>query len=197
MKLKRYKQFVSSVNEEREAPKYDSIDDFRSEMDDFNMADDMSGMDMEADKADFRAKRRVFDEGEEGDLTDEPPVKTDRFCGSEEGFDEPGFEMTGDVDDEEIEKFDDLKGDLDLPDYEEEENKLHDLAKMLGTEVRDNQVNFGEHTVNYYSETGNLHIGSKEFETAEDAADFLQGGQARVLRDTNESKSYRFRNRKK
>lgn len=190
MKLKRYKQFVRSVNEDREAPRYDSIDDFRREMDDMDMPDDTLVQDEPV-------RRRGFNPDEEGSLTDVLPADLDRY-------EDPGaYGVDPDETDFDVhDKFaselpGDSLGDVDLPDYVEDETKLHDLAKMLGTDVRDNQVKFGDHTVNYYSETGNLHIGSKEFETAEDAAEFLQGGQARVLRDTNESKSYRFRNRKK
>ena len=89
-----------------------------------------------------------------------------------------------------------MAGELDAAgDKYDNSDKLADLAEMLGVEVRDNQVKFGDQTVNYYSETGNLHIGSKEFETAEDAAEFLRGGKSRMVRDTNESRSYRFRRR--
>ncbi len=189
MKLKRYGQFVKSINEEREAPKYDTIDDFRKQMD---TLEDEKGYDMEEEPM---APKGRFDR-----LQDQPAELGDDYEDFDE-FEAPEFddsmpedEMGDLVGDDDVKA---VQGEVDRPEGDfGDEGKLQDLADMLGVDVTENQVKFGEHTVNYYSETGNLHIGSKEFETAKDAADFLQGGQTRMVRDTNESKSYRFKRRK-
>lgn len=206
MKLKRYGQFVRGINEEREAPKYDKIEDFRKQMDMLDdEAEDVVDEPSEDESPLYRTEDphmskmggRKWPTPEEGYDDDVDPewgaTGADEFGGKgEEEFEED--ELGDDV----PPTSDYAPGEVDTTkgDTFGDEAKLDELAKMLGVEVRDNQIKFGEHTVNYYSETGNLHIGSKEFETAEDAAEFLQGGQARMVRDTNESKSYRFRRRK-
>lgn len=191
MKLQRYNQFVKRINEERESDfrvpaepvmdpmvddeesDYDSVSDFRREMEE---TDEVPMTDFDSDEMDM--------DGDDMDM-DEPEMDMD--------MDEPEMDM--DMDEPEM----DMEMDMDM-DYSgvDDERKLHDLAKMLGVEVVDNEVKFGDQVVNYYSETGNLHIGSKEFKTAEEAAEYLQGGTPRMMRDTNESRSYRFnRSRKK
>jgi hypothetical protein len=227
MKLKRYGQFVRGINEEREAPKYDKIEDFRKQMD---MLDDEAG-DAVAEPVDdespvYRTEdpymskmggRKWPTEGGYDDDVDPEWGATDADEFGDEGEESEEGELgddapvppdyaPGEVDAPEGDTF----GDEARPPARWAHAKLDELAQILGVELHDNrgevgtedtedigkQIKFGEHTVNYYSETGNLHIGSKEFETAEDAAKFLKGGQARMVRDTNESKSYRFRRRK-
>lgn len=187
MKLHRYNQFVKKLNEEREVPEYDTPADFRKAM----------------GKGDF-------DEDEEFDIPPvkrpmiEKPVDDEDMPGDEDMHDEDEY-MAGDEDmdmyDDEDEEMpgdesmyvNDVSSDEESEEYVSDGKKLYDLADMLDAEVVDNQVTYGDQVVNYYSETGNLHIGSKEFETAEDAAEYLKGGDARMVRDTNESRSYRFK----
>lgn len=211
MKLQRYNQFVKRINEERESgfksyPEpvmdpmvddeegYDTVDDFRKEMDetdeipmtDFDTEVDMDDEDMDTDL----------------DMDDEDMDAEVDMDDAEVDMDDEDMDTEVDMDDE------DMGTDLNMDDEDEaempsdysgvdSEKKLFDLAQMLGVEVVDNEVKFGDQVVNYYSETGNLHIGSKEFETAKEAADYLQGGTPRMMRDTNESRSYRFNRRRK
>ena len=200
MKLQRYNQFVKRINEERtsddmkqvdrpemrrviDEEDYDSVDDFRREVEetdevpmaDFDTTDvdDEDGMGMEP------VMRMNYDDDDADDDDDDSMGM------------EPVMLMNDDDDDDDD---DDIYSDFSGVDSEK---KLFDLAQMLGVEVVDNEVKFGDQVVNYYSETGNLHIGSKEFETAKEAADYLQGGTPRMMRDTNESRSYRFNRRRK
>lgn len=212
MKLKRYGQFVKGINEDREA-EYDKVEDFRKQMD--MLDDDAVAVEDEPTGAGRRpmmsedpyASRMggrnlpMPEEGEEGE--DTPGMGWDsRLAGDAEEF-EVDDEDYGDEDEyATVGDEGDMPGEVDTPKDEPTGNqdKLAELTHILGVEVEVdekgntmNQVRFGEHVVNYYSETGNLHIGSKEFETAEDAAKFLQGGKGRMVRDTNESRSYRFK----
>lgn len=199
MKLQRYNQFVKRINEERESgfksyPEpvmdpmvddeegYDTVDDFRKEMDETD----------EVPMTDFDTEVDMDDEDMDTELDMDTEVDTD----------DEDMDTEVDMDDE------DMDSDLGIDDEDEtempsdysgvdSEKKLFDLAQMLGVEVVDNEVKFGDQVVNYYSETGNLHIGSKEFETAKEAADYLQGGTPRMMRDTNESRSYRFNRKRK
>ena len=208
MKLERFKGFVRKLNEEREAPEYDTLTDFRREMgkdldetdlDEFGSEEDEFDADEEddnlpvpgsddedddlskQDKLDTDVDMDSFSEEEDGDILEPADKSTDaRF--------EPRREM-GDFSE------DDLDDDFE-PQYMPDEMKLQKLADMLGVEVDNNQVHFGDQVVNFYSETNNLHIGNKEFETPEEAAKYLKGGQARMVRDTSESRSYRFKRRK-
>ncbi len=206
MKLQRYNQFVKRINEERtsdykrqvnepemdpmvdDEEGYDSVADFRKEMEeteevpmtdfdadaDLGDDDDMDDMDMDDDMDDMDMDDDMDDMDTDGDMDD--------------------MDTDGDMDDMDMDDEMDMNSEYSGVDSEK---KLYDLAKMLGVEVVDNEVKFGDQTVNYYSETGNLHIGSKEFETAQQAAEYLQGGTPRMMRDTNESRSYRFNRKRK
>jgi hypothetical protein len=193
MKLQRYNQFVKKLNEEREAPaeygKYDSVDDFRKQMamkEEETETVPMTDFDSDDTDVEVPSRSRMMPE-DDSDMMDNDDMPED----DEDMMDFD--DMT--EDDEDMMNTDDMSDNDEgvTSEYDEyDESKLYDLAKMLGVEVVDNQVTFGDEVVNFYSETGNLHIGNKEFETAEEAAEFLKGGSPRMARDTNESRSYRF-----
>lgn len=65
----------------------------------------------------------------------------------------------------------------DFTEDDEEEyigNKLMaELAKRLGVEVEDGQINYEGQLVDFYSETEMFHIGNKKFKTVDEAFDYL------------------------
>ncbi len=198
MKLQRYNQFVKKLNEEREAPaeygKYDSVDDFRKQMameEEETETVPMTDFDSDDTDVEVPSRSRMTSEDDSDMMDAEDDV--DMMMDTEMTEDDEDM-MSDSEDDEDMmsdsEDDEDMMSDSGYDEYDE--SKLYDLAKMLGVEVVDNQVTFGDEVVNFYSETGNLHIGNKEFETAEEAAEFLKGGSPRMARDTNESRSYRF-----
>ena len=76
-------------------------------------------------------------------------------------------------------KYDELKDEDDSDDMLEEEDEyighklLEELAKKLGTEVVDNQVEYNGEKINFYSETEKFHVGKKKFKTADEVVDYL------------------------
>ena len=176
MKLQRYNQFVKRINEERESGFRSTPEPVMDPMIDDEDYDSVDDFRKEMEETDDVPMTDFDSDETEIDMDDETEIDMD---------DETEMSM-----DDEPEMDDDYSG-------VDSEKKLYDLAQMLGVEVVENEVKFGDQIVNYYSETGNLHIGSKEFETAQEAADYLQGGTPRMMRDTNESRSYRFNRKKK
>jgi hypothetical protein len=225
MKLKRYGQFVKGINE-KESPKYDTIDDFKKQMDRFEGEYDKAEEEGDLSPEDYTTGVKGFDFPAD-DFGNEDQYDSDEELGDEELGDEDfGDEEFGDEDfgdeefDEEGDNLDDrlsvdgtgaLKAaisDDDMP--EDQDNpvmKIYDLAKMLGVEViNGNHLMYGDKMVNFYSETGDLHIGRNRYSTAEEALAALTSGQALPEEDeeapapakaANESRSYRFRNFRK
>jgi hypothetical protein len=76
-------------------------------------------------------------------------------------------------------KYDELQEmeeDSDMLEEEDEYigNKLLDeLAKKLGTEVVNNQINYDGKKINFYSETEMFHVDKKKFKTIDEVIDFL------------------------
>jgi len=264
MKLKRYGQFVKGINE-KESPKYDTIDDFRKQMDEFDGEYDKSEEegDLTNTTMSARGQRMVSSPdrfGADDDFATYGDYEDDSYNGFEDedddfgdglGVDHKGMlrgNLTDDgldseYDDESDTDYDDDFGDEDLGDedldMEEpymggedmpedgvsaqdtkkpidkvnvEDNpvmKIYDLAKMLGVEViNGNHLMYGDKMVNFYSETGDLHIGRNRYSTAEKALAALTSGQVQAEEDeeapapapskaANESRSYRFRNFRK
>ena len=201
MKLQRYNQFVKRINEERtsdyrtklnepemghmvdDEEGYDSVADFRKEMEETE----------EVPMTNFDADADLNDDDMEMDMDDDDMYMDDEDM----DMDDDDMDMAPDM---RMEPGMDEDDDMDMSsDYSgvDSEKKLYDLARMLGVEVVENEVKFGDQVINYYSETGKLHIGSKSFDTAEEAAEYLQGGTPRMMRDTNESRSYRFNRKRK
>jgi hypothetical protein len=52
---------------------------------------------------------------------------------------------------------------------------IKELAKMLGVEAIGNEIDYKGQKVNFYSETDKIHIGNEEFDTPEEAYDYLTG----------------------
>jgi hypothetical protein len=50
---------------------------------------------------------------------------------------------------------------------------LGELAKKLGTEVVNNQINYDGKKINFYSETEMFHVDKKKFKTIDEVIDFL------------------------
>lgn len=115
------------------------------------------------------------------------------------GFDE---EEEGDFTTQEVNPgFDEEEGDSMLGEEEEEEGgdlfkeKLKKLAKLLGTEVTNNEINYNGERIIFPSETEMFHVGKKKLKTAEEAYEYLQVRNKRE--DLRESKSYRNSRRNK
>jgi hypothetical protein len=99
-----------------------------------------------------------------------------------EEFDSPD-DFKKEFHEEEEEFGDDFTEDEDEFDEEEEPEEegeyigttmLNKLAKALGTEVVNNQINYEGQKINFYSETESFHIGNKKFKTVEEVLDFLK-----------------------
>lgn len=79
---------------------------------------------------------------------------------------------------------DDIKDDNNDIDYEDDEDEieshqyigtqmLNELADKLGVEVINNEINYEDKKVNYFSETECFHIGDEKFDNVEDAYNYL------------------------
>jgi hypothetical protein len=85
-----------------------------------------------------------------------------------------GFESTKELEDNDASNI--------VDNFEEEEEsgeyegtiKMKKLAKMLGTEVFNNEINYNGQKINYYSETEMFHVGKHKFKTPEEVFEFLQ-----------------------
>lgn len=195
MKLQRYNQFVKKINEDREVGKYDSVEDFRKTMKDEDLYDDGETMDYSEDEfADM-------------DKTTEPMRD---FTDSEDMDDMDDMDGMDDMDMEDVDDVDTVTPAPEtmepVSDFDEENRpiKLVELSKELNIPIEDQQINYPVGTdesgkkiykeVVYYSETRNLHVDGKEFETPEAVVQYLEeGDDSGKVRDMNEARSYRFK----
>jgi hypothetical protein len=198
MKLHRWQQFTKKINENTDdnlsdtgrikSGEYDTVSEYPNQFKEPNNYDnfDDDGFSSQ-DTSDTSPKEddfiRPFEDEDDDSLGDYVPSAT---------FNEPTTSSSED-DYEYLPDEDFGDDDFGPNEYQSGGDKLDELANMLGVEVNDVHLTFGEHIVTWYPETDNLHIGTKEFASAEDAADYLKGGENRAVRDTSESRSYRFR----
>lgn len=208
MKLHRYKQFVDKINEEREMPKYDTPDEFRRVMaDDFEETEEVLDRPGSEDYGTYEDD--VDDYGDtdydyDTEVVEEPSQP-------EDDIDYDPNQQPGIIDEpaEDSEPLDDESTPYSGPDM------LQELANLLGVQVVDeynDRETFEEKghvvvykgtVVNYYSETGKLHIEgvAKPFDTAQEAAEYLKKNSTRprvaddfkMDMEKNESRSYRFK----
>jgi len=148
MKVKKFEQFLKSRNINEDL---DPIETRESQLEDDTL--DLDG--------------KEFDDVEVKDSEefDSPDDFKKEFHEEEEEFGDGFTEDEGEFDEEEE------------PEEEGEyigTTMLNKLAKALGTEVVNNQINYEGQKINFYSETESFHIGNKKFKTVEEVLDFLK-----------------------
>lgn len=117
---------------------------------------------------------------------------------------EPGFESTEEIEDEDTSNLVDSEEDV-MPESEsegEEEEEsgeyegtllMKQLADMLGTEVKNNEIDYEGQKIHFYSETEMFHIGKNKFKTPQEVVDFLQGKEEEITESKRFAKKHRHK----
>lgn len=107
-----------------------------------------------------------------------------------------GFESTEDAEDNDVSNIIDSEEDVSPEKYkdndeeEEEYNKseeeesgeykgttlMKELARKLGTEIKNNEILYDGNKINFYSEDEKFHIGRNKFNKVDEVVNFLKGG---------------------
>lgn len=157
MKLKRFNQFIKeNIGEELPGDEFDSPEELKRHIG----SEELSEEDFDLDDDDFDDENiEEFNDLDDKELSEED------------------FNLDDEEDDSEF-------NEINLDEEVEEEGaeyigtvKMKELARELGSNVQNNEINYNGKKINYYSEDEKFHIGREKFETIEEVLDFLNKGE--------------------
>lgn len=113
-------------------------------------------------------KNRVFENSEPIDN----PIDGEMEDGLESTYENEIDDTSNLIDEPEIDDIENKEEEEDGSEYKGTK-LMEELADMLDTEIKDNEIEYNGHTVNFFSETEKFHVDDQKFETPEEVYNYL------------------------